>query len=149
MTVDDSGFSDLERDVLEMLLAGNYPRLEQLRRQLNACRVRSREMTGVGFWTSLALPQGIEEVGSGLRTRLSDVVATIEGLEHGAGFVLFIENGLLDNLEGFTYDEPWPDQIGGYSLRYMDKERDLPDLAPDPPADGGLPALCSDVARET
>ena len=147
--MDDSGLSDLERDVLEMLLAGNDARLEQLRGQLDACRVRSREMTGVGFWTSLAVPPGIEGVGNGLRTRLSDVVATIEGLEHGAGFVLFIENGLLDNLEGFTYDEPWPDRIGGYSLRYMNEERDLSDLAPDPTAEGGLPRSRSDVTRET
>jgi len=105
-------------------------------------------MTGVGFWTSLALPLGIEEVGSGLRIRLSDVEATIDGLEHGAGFVLFIENGLLDNLEGFTYDEPWPDRIGGYRLRYIDEERDLSDLAIDPTAEGGLPRSRSDVTRE-
>jgi hypothetical protein len=96
----------------------------------------------------LAVPPAVKAVGRGLRARLDDVVATIEGLEHGAGFVLFIENGLLDNLEGFTYDEPWPDRLGGYSLRYMNEERDLSDLAIDPTAEGGLPRSRSDVTRE-
>ncbi len=31
----------------------------------------------------------------------------MEGLEHGIGFVLFIEQGKLDMLELFTYEESW------------------------------------------
>ncbi len=26
-------------------------------------------------------------------------------------------------LEGYSYDEPWPDVVRGYSLRYADQER--------------------------
>ena len=44
-------------------------------------------------------------------------------LAHGAGFVLFIRGGRLSMLEGYTYDEPWPDQVRGFSLRYSDPER--------------------------
>jgi hypothetical protein len=31
-----------------------------------------------------------------------------KGLVHGAGFVVFIDQGRLAVLEGFTYDEDWP-----------------------------------------
>ena len=72
MTVSDPSLSNLERDAIGMLLAGDDPRLGQLRRQLDVCWVRSREMTGVGFWTYLALPPTIEGVGSQLRARLRE-----------------------------------------------------------------------------
>jgi hypothetical protein len=39
------------------------------------------------------------------------VIARMEGLEHGAGFMLFIDDGVLVMLEGYTYDEPWPQRM--------------------------------------
>jgi hypothetical protein len=48
---------------------------------------------------------------------LGDVTATIEGLEHGAGFVLFVQDGVLDVLEGFSYDEPWTDMNARFEVR--------------------------------
>jgi hypothetical protein len=33
---------------------------------------------------------------------------------------------MLDTLEGFAYDEPWPDRIMGFSLRYERQRRDNP-----------------------
>jgi hypothetical protein len=40
---------------------------------------------------------------------LSDLYAEISGLEHDAGFVLFIEDGAIDVLECFIVDDRWPD----------------------------------------
>jgi hypothetical protein len=45
------------------------------------------------------------------------VVAEVDGLKHGAGFALWIENGMLATLEGFSYDERWPETVNRYSLR--------------------------------
>ncbi len=42
----------------------------------------------------------------------------LEGVAHGAGFVLFIRDGALACLEGFTYDEPWPETIKSFTLNY-------------------------------
>jgi hypothetical protein len=39
---------------------------------------------------------------------IGDVSGELEGLANGAGFVLFIRDGRLKMLEGFTFDEPWP-----------------------------------------
>ena len=126
---DATELTEFERAVLGMMLAGDDPRLEALRRQLAGCRVRSRELTGVGFYTWLAVLPGVEPASvSAGRATLGDVEATVRGLEHGAGFVLFVTNGMLDNLEGFTYDEPWPETIEGFSLRYLHQQRDLTGL---------------------
>ena len=51
-----------------------------------------------------------------------DVRAEMEGLQHGAGFLIFIECGVIHNLEGYTYDEDWPDEVRGFTLRNIDSE---------------------------
>jgi hypothetical protein len=40
----------------------------------------------------------------------------MDGVAHGVGLVLFVEEGRLALLEGFTYDDPWPDEIANYSI---------------------------------
>jgi hypothetical protein len=110
--------SPLERDVLELLLAPDHPVMHALRRQLVRCRVASREITGVGFFTTLEVDKDVEAapVTSARRLILDDVKASVEGLEHGAGFALFIENGVLDTLEGFSYVGLWTDMNARYEL---------------------------------
>ena len=49
---------------------------------------------------------------------LDDVLADVEGLNHGAGFVLYVRNGVMDLLEGYCYDEPWPPVVGAFALNY-------------------------------
>lgn len=108
----------LERAVLEMFLDGDDARLGILREQLATCSVRSRELTGAGFFTNLHVPAGAHKIDSLHRVVISDVDADVPGLTHGAGFALFIENGVLDFLEGFSFGEPWPSEITGFQLRY-------------------------------
>jgi hypothetical protein len=121
---------DLERAVLEMLVAGDAPSTRRLQEQLAACRVGARDRTGVGFFTTLKMDRtavGPIEVGS---ARVGDVVAEIEGLRDGAGFLLTIADGYLDELEGYSYDEPWPEEIVSFTLSYTEEPRDLTALTP-------------------
>ncbi len=108
--------TQLERAVLEKLLAGEHPLLEQLREQLPVCHVSRREQTGVGFYTYFNV--GDAPGADDANVRFGDVLAEIEGMAHGAGFVLYIEHGCLSMLEGYGYDDPWPNTIGAYTLRY-------------------------------
>src|SRR5262245_22674397 len=72
--------------------------------------VRQRTMTGVGFFLRFAIQSDAEKIQANGQRTLSCVGAELEGVEHGVGFVLFIQDGKLDFLEGFTYEEPWPMQ---------------------------------------
>lgn len=112
--------SPFELEVLAVMLDGDHPVLASLREHVAVCRVLSREFTGVGFWTFLKVPLDTPRADIGPeRIVLGGVYAEIEGVEHGAGFILFVEDGYLDNLEGFTYDDPWPKQLGAYTLSAM------------------------------
>jgi hypothetical protein len=112
----------LEQDVLEMILKGDDPVLATLRIQLGVARRKPRELSGVGFFTHFEVPETAPHLSADLaKIKLGDVTAEIEGLLHGAGFVLFVDDGALSMLEGYTYDEPWPSTIKSYTLSYMGK----------------------------
>lgn len=106
-----------ERAVLEKLLEGNHPVLASLRAQLYSCQVSGWESTGYGFFTNLKVDRSLKPAPTSRpRIQIVDVGGKIRGLKHGAGFVLFVTDGYLDFLEGFSYDEPWPPEISEFSL---------------------------------
>ncbi len=106
----------LETEVMTMLLAGEGPTLEQLRRQLEVATVSSREPRDTGFFTNFEVPAELRLTFNTLE--LQGVEATIAGLKKGAGFVLFVSDGVIDYLEAFSHGEIWPAEITEYTLRY-------------------------------
>src|SRR6266568_178399 len=114
----------LERAVLDMLLAGEHSMLEALRAQLAVCTLTSRDMSGVGFFTSLAVPPKAPRLPVRGRTRpFGDVLADFPGSGHGAWFLLYLEDGALAMLEGYTFADPWPADSSEFSLRYDSQPR--------------------------
>ena len=105
-----------EQEAIATILRGDHPVFAALRKQLARCEVSEREFTGVGFFTTLAIPADVPSVPLDRRLALGDVHATMNGVEHGVGLVLFVEDGRLALLEGFTYDGAWPDEIQNYRI---------------------------------
>jgi len=114
-----------EQQVMEKILAGHNPALIILREQLKLCKSAVREFTGVGFYVEFTLPQNIPGVRDCPSFEISDVIGDIAGVNNGVGFVLYVENGRLNVLEGFTYDEIWPEQISSFQLNYRKTVRDI------------------------
>ena len=100
-----------------MLLDKPGQTFDTLRQQLSCAAVSKREFTGVGFWTKFALPDGAQVKRDVPDMTLQDVHAKLPGLEHGAGFILFIHGGVLTTLEGYTYvDDQWPESTDEFEL---------------------------------
>lgn len=112
----------LEQAVLNKLLDGDHPALVALRRQLTGLTVKSRERTGAGFFTGFSVAKTVTPAPVA-KLRFGDVQATISGLRHGAGFLLYVDGGLLTMLEGYSYEEPWPEEIREFSVSYLDPAR--------------------------
>jgi len=113
-----------ETAVLEKQLSGEHPVLITLCAQLSGLRVTQREFTGVGFYTQFLVADGVHRA-STLSARLvfGDVVATVGGLKHGAGFLVYAEHGVLQMLEAYSYGEPWPEEVADFALTYFDPSR--------------------------
>ena len=108
------GLTPLEYAVIDVLLRTDHP-VFYLLRESAACRVTGREYTGVGFFTDLSVPSSVIPAAVG-RLVMSNVRADLAGLDHGAGFLLWVEEGRLTKLEGFSYDEPWPEDVGDFQV---------------------------------
>jgi hypothetical protein len=119
----------LEAAVLRALFEGDEPLLQPFRSQVEVCWVTRRELTGVGFFTDLGLPQDIPKVSlNRRRATLCDIHAEIPGLRYGAGFIVYIEDGLLVLLEGYSYQEEWPTNVEDFKLSYSGEKRDYSSL---------------------
>jgi hypothetical protein len=117
------GLDPLQQAVLDKLLSGDHPTLAVLRQQTAMARVAERKHTGVGFFCDFELDESAPTLPGDLQ--IGDVFGELEGLAHGAGFVLFIRDGRISMLEGFTFDEPWPEKVGGFKLAYHHEPREL------------------------
>lgn len=89
---------------MDLILFGDHPYLEILRAQAAVATIKSREYTGVGFFTSFTVPDTVPRLPAGHgRWTISDVFGEVGGIEHGVGFILFVERGALDTLECYTF----------------------------------------------
>jgi hypothetical protein len=108
----------LERAVLDKLFAGKSEPFHIFRQQLAVARVVGRELTGVGFFINFSVPPEAPRLPGRPRFYFGDVGAEIKGVQHGAGFLLLVEDGCLKTLEGYTFDDPWPDDASSFTLHY-------------------------------
>ena len=93
---------------MTMLLDGDDPPLAVLRSQAGAASVASREFSGAGFFTTFKVPETSPRLQGVPRLVIGDVHATLDGLEHDAGFLLFVADGAIEMLECFIVDPAFP-----------------------------------------
>lgn len=109
----------LEAEVLRLLLDGDDPILFSLREQLTHLVSVKREHTGVGCYTYFVFDGNAQPVLGEPSFAFGDVIPEIEGLDDGAGFVVFVKGGLLHMLEAYSYGHSWPMTIGRFVVSYQ------------------------------
>lgn len=93
----------LEHEVMTKLLHGDNEILRVLRNQYENARVASRKFTGVGFYTVFQVADDLPKVPGGDSFDIGDIVAITNGNEEESlGFVLCIDDGTINFLEGYT-----------------------------------------------
>ncbi len=121
--------TELEDRVLDILLRGENETLTILREQSKRIQVSSREMTGVGFYTEFEVTPDAPRILGRPAFKLGDVNGTAGNVRNGIGFLLYVKDGVLSMLEGYTYDEPWPSEVQGLKLTYSTgADRDIDKL---------------------
>ncbi len=114
----------LELAVLEKLLEGSHPALQALRQQLMGIAVKERQKTGSGFMTRLQVTSSASRAPVETdKVRFGDVHATLPGLAAGAGFLLYVDGGFIRALEGYSFEEPWPNNTSKFELKYNNHDR--------------------------
>jgi len=95
-------FTKLEQAALHAIFLETPEFAGELNQQLEKTAVVTRENSGCGFFTTLAVPADALQV---ITPRVLGYAthARILGLEHSLGFVLFMGNGRMQLLEGYAW----------------------------------------------
>ncbi|HCF49438.1 MAG TPA: hypothetical protein DER60_04100, partial [Syntrophomonas sp.] len=120
-------YENLERKLMEMLLAGNDDVLIRLREQYKSSKVISREHSEVGFFTTFLQQDRNDLCIDGKSFQIGDVDGSVNGIDGAVGFVLYIKNGFISMLEGYTNAiDKWPEVDDEIVLTYdSGNERDV------------------------
>jgi len=118
-------FEEFERAVMHKILEKESSINKVLREQYKKAQVIDREFTGVGFFTRFKMPEDAPVVIEPVEYGYGNVLASINDSAFDFGFVLFIKNGIMTCLEGYTWADAWPQEIHNYILCYSNEEPDL------------------------
>jgi hypothetical protein len=81
--------------------------------------VISREHTGYGVFTHIGMPPDTPRIDRDIPLFFIALVCAEElDRGRGLGFAIFIKDGQIQTLEGFAYENKWPDNFGNYKLTY-------------------------------
>ena len=110
-------FENFERAVMNKFLEVKSPEKKILLQQYQKTKVENRWFSGVGFFTTFSVPEGVAHLSRS--THITGVSGKVN--DTAVGFMLLIKDGILKFLEGYTFgNDPWPDKITSYELRYAD-----------------------------
>ncbi|EMQ2875430.1 hypothetical protein [Vibrio cidicii] len=86
--------------------------------QLEMMEIASLDASSVGFYAEFSYPKEFNADSSDNVTLGYTVHADLCGLIYGVDFILYVDDGVITMLEGFTVngDEPWPSKILNFRL---------------------------------
>lgn len=122
--------AELADRVIEMLLSGEDYVLSILRQQYKNARIISEECNNVGFYINYQIDDApiIPNEYNGT-FQIGDLNGTVDNIDSAVGFVLFIKNGYIIMLEGYTNTlDQWPESDSQIKLQYDSKQRDYVSL---------------------
>ena len=99
--------SNLERAELDAIALQMPERTDGLMLQLREARVTGRENTGAGFYTTLDVPPSAGTVE--VKSPIGNVGTALVGLKHGIGLMLWLTDGRMHKLEGYSFGESTSD----------------------------------------
>jgi hypothetical protein len=109
-------------EATRMLLAGKTPVLQRLREQYKAANTEI-ERSETGLFVHFDVPDDVEPARTEERRIIRGVYATMDCLQHGMDFMIFVDDGKLSMLEGYTHQEAFPadmQTVSGVDLEYSE-----------------------------
>lgn len=110
------GISQLDEMIIARML-DDYPLYaDNLREQLSKVRECDTVLSGKGFYTNFMLQDNAVPLPGCPDLELGFDMAEDENIDHQVGFMLFVRNGLIQMLEGFSYGQVWPQEVVNAAL---------------------------------
>lgn len=108
--------TELEKAVIDKLLVDRKLSPTRSEIDLDAIEVSSRDFSGQGFLTELVPSEQLKIFGSDVSLRWGDVGARLNAAKVETGYVVYVDDGVINAVEGFTYGDDWPTEIEAIEL---------------------------------
>ncbi|WP_417431381.1 hypothetical protein [Kiloniella sp.] len=102
--------SEIEAAVLKFCVKMNVPNYENKTGLFDNVHVIDRIFNGTSFMTEFDRTEELKVGNDGDNYLISTLDAVLNN-SIPSGYIAYIENGYITALEGFTYDEEWPDNL--------------------------------------
>ena len=122
-------YKKLSERVMSLLFDGDKNVLRQLKKQFDNSKVLSITETGKGVFIEFSVLKcdlRINETGVKKDFAFGDVIGTVDDILGAVGFVLFVKDGLLSVLEGYSnIPGSWSNVTEHIELEYIYGVRDM------------------------
>ena len=117
--------NELEKLVLKSML--DDPELKPVVSAVNfdALTVMERDFTGTGFFTEFERSNGLKLFQDGVSMRWGKVGARLNANKLETGYLVYVDDGYMTTIEGYTYGDEWPDQITTIEMYELKSGMDL------------------------
>jgi len=108
--------TELEKAVIQRMLADHE--LKPVRSAVNfdVVTVNDREFTGMGFLTEFERSEELKLFGKGVTLRWGKVGARLNASKLETGYLVYVDDGYVNTVEGYTYGDEWPEQVSQIEL---------------------------------
>ena len=103
--------TELEKIVIERMLVDRTLKPLKLAVDFDRVSIRDREFTGAGFLTEFERSEELKLFDDKTSLRWGKVGARLNASEIETGYLIYVDDGFLTTIEGYTYGEEWPHQI--------------------------------------
>jgi hypothetical protein len=84
---------------------------------LEEVEVADRSFSGMGFLTEFVPSKAVKVMADGVSIRWGKVDANLNAMQTEAGFIVYVDDGVLNAVEGFIYGGgSWPESIDAIEL---------------------------------
>ncbi|MCG8422122.1 MAG: hypothetical protein MJE77_29720 [Proteobacteria bacterium] len=106
----------LEKAVIGQLLKDVELNTTKSEVNFEKAMVIDREFTGVGFLTEFERSQELKLFADDVSLRWGKVGARLNASKLETGYVVYVDNGYLTAVEGYSYGDEWPEVITSFTL---------------------------------
>ena len=103
--------TELEQAVIGSMLSDHELKPAMSTVNFDAVVVSDREFTGAGFLTEFERSEELRLFDAGVSLRWGKVGARLNASRVETGYLVYVDNGYVTTVEGYTYGDEWPDQV--------------------------------------
>lgn len=112
--------NQLEKAVVGRFLRASKELLTRHPVDLDRVVVASRDFTGAGFLTKCQQDEHVKFFEDDVSLRWTGAGAYLGASKLDTGYLVYVDDGYLSNVEGYTFGEAWPSVVDEFSLYASD-----------------------------